>query len=68
MKKQEKVIHREPKASGKAKSASGKKRPDKKHLHQKAYEIYENRLDRDLPGNAESDWYQAEEELFNDYF
>jgi len=38
------------------------------NVHQRAYEIYENRLDKDLPGDPESDWYQAEEELFNDYF
>jgi hypothetical protein len=68
MKKQEKAGYHEEHGAPKVKRATGKKRPNKGKVHQKAYEIYENRLDKDLPGNAESDWYQAEEELFNDYF
>lgn len=68
MKKEDKVVSREGKGTTKMKKNIGKKRPAKQRVHQKAYEIYENRLDKDLPGNAESDWYQAEEELFNDYF
>lgn len=68
MKKQEKTGNRDEQGAMKAKKATAKKRPNKGHVHNKAYEIYENRLDKDLPGNPESDWYQAEEDLFNDYF
>jgi hypothetical protein len=68
MKKQENPGFREEQGTSKARKATGKKRPNKGNVHKRAYEIYENRRDKDLPGNEESDWYQAEEELFNDYF
>lgn len=40
-----------------------KPQPARAEIEKRAREIYENRVAKNLPGDAESDWLQAEKEL-----
>ncbi|MBN2350823.1 MAG: DUF2934 domain-containing protein [Bacteroidales bacterium] len=44
-------------------SATGKKKITEEHVRKLAQKIYESRINKGTPGNAESDWLQAEKEL-----
>ena len=44
---------------------SAKKKVGIRTIRKRAQEIYLKRMEEDTPGDAESDWLQAEEELMN---
>jgi len=52
-----------PKAAPKSKAASGKRKISESAIRKRAEEIYQRRTENGIPGDADSDWRQAEEEL-----
>jgi hypothetical protein len=48
-----------------SKKAPAKRKADIRSIRKRAQEIYLKRMEEGTPGDAESDWYQAEEELNN---
>ena len=49
----------------KSKTVSSKRKVDARSIRKRAQEIYLNRIEEGTPGDADSDWFQAEEELRN---
>lgn len=45
--------------------ASSRKKPGVRAISKRAEEIYLKRIEEGTPGDADSDWLQAEEELMN---
>lgn len=48
-----------------SKTASPKRKVDIRSIRKRAQEIYIKRIEHGTPGDADSDWLQAEEELMN---
>jgi len=46
-----------------SKKAPAKRRVTEKSIRKRAEEIYLKRMEEGIPGDAESDWQQAEKEL-----
>ena len=47
------------------KNVSAKKKVGIRAIRERAEEIYRKRVEEGTPGDADSDWLQAEEELMN---
>jgi len=49
----------------KNKEKTVKRKINVRSIRKRAAEIYHRRIEEGTPGDAESDWFQAEEELMN---
>jgi len=50
-------------AQSSKKEPRGKSRAKQDSIEERAYQIYNRRIQQGLPGEPDDDWYQAEKEL-----
>jgi hypothetical protein len=53
------------KMAPKSKAAPARRKISERSIRERAEEIYRRRMEEGTPGDSDSDWHQAEQELLN---